>query len=193
MLVTNQRRGPEQSVADYLDWMVCVYKNHRHVERRMRNLKSDLPIRPIYLHRDDAIVALCFVNVVALMVYTLIERDCQAKPALVEAGLLTTDQVLAVLHGFRLTVYLTPSRCQVFWLDTPTESQTLIWRQLQIPDPGTRLPTIRLASQDADSTAKPISFWPRKQPAKDYCSSWLTHLWLQSLKSAFVRCALHPL
>ena len=176
VLVTNQRRETGQLVADYLDWMVCVYKNHRHVERRMRNLKSDLPIRPVYLHRDDAIVALCFVSVVALMVYTLIERDCQANPVLVEAGLRTTDQVLAVLHSFCLTVYLTPSRCQVFWLDTPTESQTLIWRQLRIPDPGTRLPTVRLASQEADSTEKPISFWPRKQPAKDYCSSWLTHL-----------------
>jgi transposase len=65
VLVTNQRRETGQSVTDYLDWMVCVYKNHRHVERRMWNLKSDLPIRPIYLHRDDAIVALCFVNVVA--------------------------------------------------------------------------------------------------------------------------------
>jgi transposase len=76
VLVTNQRRKPGQSRPDYLDWMWCVYKNHRHVERRMRNLKSDLPIRPLYLHRDDAIVALCFVSVVALMVYTLIERDC---------------------------------------------------------------------------------------------------------------------
>jgi len=192
VLVTNQRRETGQSVADYLDWMVCVYKNHRHVERRMRNLKSDLPIRPIYLHRDDAIVALCFVSVVALMVYTLIERDCQANPVLVEAGLRTTDQVLAVLHGFCLTVCLTPSGCQVFWLDTPTESQTLIWRQLQIPDPGTRLPTVRLASQEADSTEKPISFLPRKRPAQAYCSLWPTRVRLQFFKSAFVGCAPHP-
>jgi hypothetical protein len=56
VLVTNQRRKAGQSRTDYLDWMWSVYKNHRHVERRMRNLKSDLPIRPIYLHRDDAIV-----------------------------------------------------------------------------------------------------------------------------------------
>jgi len=158
VLVTNQRREPEQSVADYLDWMVCVYKNHRHVERRMRNLKSDLPIRPIYLHRDDAIVALCFVSVVALMVYTLIERDCQSKPVLVEAGLRTTDQVLAILHGFCLTVYLTPSGHEVFWLDTPTERQALIWQQLQTPDPGTHMPTVRPASQEANSTENPAFF-----------------------------------
>jgi transposase len=162
VLVTNQRPETGQAVADYLDWMVCVYKNHRHVERRMRNLKSDLPIRPIYLHRDDAIVALCFVSVVALMVYTLIERDCQANPVLVEAGLRTTDQVLAVLHSFCLTVYLTPSGYEVFWLDTPTGRQTLIWQQLQIPDPGTRVPTVRPAFQEADSTENPASFFSLK-------------------------------
>ena len=162
VLVTNQPRETGQSVAHYLDWMVCVYKNHRHVERRMRNLKSDLPIRPIYLHRDDTIVALCFVSVVALMVYTLIERDCQANPVLVEVGLRTTDQVLAVLHSFCLTVYLTPSGHEVFWLDTPTERQALIWQQLQTPDPGTRMPTVRPASQEANSTEDPASFLPQK-------------------------------
>jgi transposase len=192
VLVTNQPRETGQSVANYLDWMVCVYKNHRHVERRMRNLKSDLPIRPIYLHRDDAIVALCFVSVVALMVYTLIERDCQANPVLVEAGLRTTDQVLATLHGFCLTVCLSPSGYQVCWLDTPTESQTLIWRQLQIPNPGTRVPIVRTASQEADSTENPSSFLLRKRPTRAYWSLWLTCLWLQFFKSAFVGCVPHP-
>jgi len=145
-----QHRQRGQALVEYLDWMWCVYKNHRHVERRMRNLKSDLPIRPIYLHRDDGIIALCFVSVLALMVYTLIERDCQANPVLVEAGLRTADQVLTVLHGFCLSVCLTPSGYEIFWLDTPTERQRLIWQQLALPDPGTRLPTVRSASRKAN-------------------------------------------
>ena len=120
--------------------MRLVYKNHRHVERRMRNLKSDLPIRPIYVHRDDALVALCFVSVVALMVYTLIERDCQANPELVAAGLRSPDQVLDILSGFCLTVFLCPSGDEYLWFDTPTAAQALIWRQLGLPDPGTRAP-----------------------------------------------------
>jgi transposase len=158
VLVTNQRRKADQSLTDYLDWMGSVYKNHRHIERRMRNLKSDLPIRPIYLHRDDAIVALCFVSVVALMVYTLIERDCQADPVLVEAGLRTTDEVLNVLGGFCVSVHLTPSGYEVFWPDTPTEKQKLIWLQLQIPDPGTRMPDVRPAFQEADLTRNSAPF-----------------------------------
>ena len=46
--------------------MVGVYHNHRHVERRMHNLKSDLPIRPLYVHRDEEIVALCFISLLSL-------------------------------------------------------------------------------------------------------------------------------
>lgn len=137
VLVTNQPLMPGQY---YMDWMVRVYKNHCHVERRMRNLKSDLPIRPIYVHRDDAILALCFVSVVALMLYTLIERDCQTNPALAEVGLTTTGQLLDALAGFCLTVFLTPSGYEVFWLDTATETQRLIWQQLALSGPGTRLP-----------------------------------------------------
>ena len=164
VLVTNQRREADQSLTDYLDWMWRVYKNHRHVERRMRNLKSDLPIRPIYLHRDDAIVAHCFVSVIALTVYTLIERDCQANPALVEAGLRTTDEVLSVLGGFCVSVHLTPSGYEVFWPDTPTEKQKLIWQQLQIPDPGTHVPDVRPASQEAASTPNSASFFSSEPP-----------------------------
>jgi hypothetical protein len=140
VLVTNQPPEPGQSQLAYLDGMVSVYKNHRHIERRMRNLKSDLPIRPIYAHRDEVIVPLCFVCVLALMLYTLIERDCQANPALVEAGLTTTDHLLKALAGYGLTVFDTPSGYQVFWFDTPTETQILIWKQFDLPNPGDSAP-----------------------------------------------------
>ncbi|MHC4335857.1 MAG: IS1634 family transposase [Planctomycetota bacterium] len=147
MLVTNQPPETGQSTLDYLDWMVSVYKNHRHIERRMRNLKSDLPIRPLYAHRDAVIVPLCFVCVLALMLYTLVERDCQANPALVEVGLTTTDQLLAALAGHCLTVFYTPSGYQVFWFDTPTETQTLIWAQFELPNPGHSAPIVCLIGQ----------------------------------------------
>ena len=149
MLVTNQPPQDGQATLDYLDWMVSVYQNHRHIERRMRNLKSDLPIRPLYAHRDEVIIPLCFVCVLALMVYTLIERDCQANPALIEAGLTTTDQLLAALAGHCLTVFYTPSGYQIFWFDTPTETQTLIWAQFELPNPGHSAPIVRLIGQSS--------------------------------------------
>ncbi len=145
VLVTNQPRLAGQSSVDYLDWMWRVYKNHSHIERRMRNLKSALPIRPLYLHRDEALVALCFVSVLALMLYTLIERDCQNTPALVEAGLTSTDRVLDTLASCNLTVLRTPSGWEVFWLDTPTASQQLIGQQLRWVELALRLPVARPA------------------------------------------------
>jgi len=150
MLVTNQPPEDGQSTLNYLDWMVSVYKNHRHIERRMRNLKSDLPIRPLYAHRDEVIIPLCFVCVLSLMVYTLIERDCQANPALVEVGLTTTDKLLAALGGHCLTLFYTPSGCQVFWFDTPTDIQTLIWAQFELANSGESAPIVHPAGQPGE-------------------------------------------
>jgi transposase len=145
VLVTNQPRDMErgQSPVEYMDWMVGVYHNHRHVERRMRNLKSDLPIRPLYVHRDDEIVALCFVSLLSLTLYTLIERDVQADPELVAEGLRTTDALLAVLSRWGLSVFYTPSGYDCFWFDTPTALQQLIAERLRLIDPGTRVPRTR--------------------------------------------------
>lgn len=95
---------------DCVAWMVGVYHNHRHVERRMRNLKSDLPIRPLYLHRDNELVALCFVSLLSLTLYTLIERDVQADPELVAEGLRTTDALLAAMFWLGVECLLHPLR-----------------------------------------------------------------------------------
>lgn len=143
VLVTNQYPLPDQSQLDYLDWMVRVYKNHRHIERRMRNLKSDLSIRPVRLRRDDAIIAYCFVVTVALMLYTLIERDCQADPTLVEAGLITTNRLLNALSGYCLTVFFPPSGYKIYWFDTASQLQQLIWKQFDLPNPGRSAPIVR--------------------------------------------------
>jgi len=67
--------------------------------------------------------------------------------------------VLNVLGGFCVSVHLTPSGYEVFWPDTPTEKQKLIRLQLQIPAPGTRMPDVRPASQEADLTRNSASFF----------------------------------
>jgi hypothetical protein len=104
-LVTNQPLERGHSPVAYMDWMVAVYHNHRHVERRMRNLKSNLPIRPLYVHRDDETVALCFASLLALTIYTLIERDVQADPMLAAQGLRTTDTLLAATSGLGIECF----------------------------------------------------------------------------------------
>jgi len=192
MLVTNQPPEDDQSTLDYLDWMVSVYKNHRHIERRMRNLKSDLPIRPLYAHRDEVIIPLCFVCVLTLMVYTLIERDCQANPALVKAGLTTTDQLLATLGGHCLTVFYTPSGYQVFWFDTPTDTQNLIWAQFGLANLGDSAPIVRLIGQSGAITPIFYFFSSKKglwQVKRVFRCSFLFRMGTAREKVAFSR---HP-
>jgi transposase len=166
VLVTNQPLERGQSPVAYMDWMVGVYHNHRHVERRMRNLKSDLPIRPLYVHRDDEIVALCFVSLLSLTIYTLIERDVQADPVLVTEGLRTTDALLATLSGWGLSAFYTPSGYQVFWFDTLLPVQQLIMQRLRLIDPGTRVPRVR-QNEQGDGIAN------RKAVASSFLSSRL--------------------
>jgi len=150
VLVTNQPLERGQSPVAYMDWMVGVYHNHRHVERRMRNLKSDLPIRPLYVHRDDEIVALCFASLLSLTIYTLIERDVQADPVLAAEGLRTTDALLATMSGWGLSAFYTPSSCQVFWFDALLPVQQLIIHRLRLIDPGTRVPRVRQNAHSDD-------------------------------------------
>lgn len=163
-LVTNQPLERGHSPVAYMDWMVAVYHNHRHVERRMRNLKSNLPIRPLYVHRDDETVALCFASLLALTIYTLIERDVQADPVLAAQGLRTTDTLLAATSGWGLSAFLTPSGYVCFWFDTLTPVQRLIRQRLHLIDPGTLVPRVRQNGYGDDMTRLegiPSSFLPR--------------------------------
>jgi transposase len=171
VLVTNQPLERGQSPVTFMDWMVSVYHNHRHVERRMRNLKSDLPIRPLYVHRDDEVVALCFVSLLALTLYTLIERDVQADPELVSKGLRTTDAVLSAMSGWALSACHTPSGYICSWFDTLTLIQQLIVQRLRLIDPATRVPGICQAGYNGDTIAfdaSSASFLPT-------LSTWAAH------------------
>ena len=147
VLLSNQPLAPGQSQQAYMDWMLRSYKAHAAVERRMRNLKSDLPIRPLYLHRDDHITGLCFASLLALTVYALLERDCKRSAELVAADLDSTRKVLWLWWGYSVTGIEMPPGNEVLWEDTLTEQQRLILTVLGIPDPGTRLPDARQATE----------------------------------------------
>jgi transposase len=147
VLLSNQPLAPGQSQQEYMDWMLRTYKAHAAVERRMRNLKSDLPIRPLYVHRDDHITGLCFASLLALTVYALLERDCKRSAELLAADLDSARKVLWVWWGYSVTGVEMPSANEMLWEDTLTQQQRLILTVLDIPDPGTRLPDARQATE----------------------------------------------
>ena len=87
LLVTNDwQLGPQR--------MLELYRSKDALEKRFEVAKQDLRIRPLYVHSDARIRALLLVNMLALLAYSLLERQVQ------QAGLhLTTRRIVEQLEG----------------------------------------------------------------------------------------------
>ncbi|HEX9888455.1 MAG TPA: IS1634 family transposase [Nitriliruptorales bacterium] len=70
------------------------YKQQQIVERRNRDAKSTLKVRPVFLHNDDRIDALVSIVGLALLIFGLIEADLRhaIAPATHLPGLLPEDR-----------------------------------------------------------------------------------------------------
>ncbi len=55
--------------------LLCLYKDQEVVERRHRDFKQTLKVRPIFLHNDDRIYALISIVGIALLIFGLIETE----------------------------------------------------------------------------------------------------------------------
>ena len=62
--------------------MLALYKHQQIVERRHRDYKQTLKVRPIFLHNDDRIYALTSIVGLALLIFGLIES--QTRQALAD-------------------------------------------------------------------------------------------------------------
>jgi len=87
LLVTNDwQLGPRR--------MLELYRSKDALEKRFEVAKQDLHIRPLYVHSDVRIQALLLVNMLALLAYSLLERQVQ------QAGLqITTRRMVEHLEG----------------------------------------------------------------------------------------------
>lgn len=54
------------------DQVLEAYKRRDVCEQAMRIMKTDLKVRPIFLHNDNRVAALAYITVFALMVFTLL-------------------------------------------------------------------------------------------------------------------------
>jgi hypothetical protein len=116
------------------------YKGQQVVERRHRDYKQTLKVRPIFLHNDDRIYALTSIIGIALLIFGLIETEL--RNALGENELLpgllpenraakpTGRNVLGVFQGLGLTH--THAGIQ---LDRLTHTQRRVLELLQITPP----------------------------------------------------------
>jgi Domain of unknown function (DUF4277)/Transposase DDE domain len=116
------------------------YKGQQIVERRHRDYKQTLKVRPIFLHNDDRIYALTSIIGIALLIFGLIETelrnalgDDELLPGLLpenRAAKPTGRNVLSVFQGLGLTHTHTGIE-----LDRLTHTQRRALELLQITPP----------------------------------------------------------
>jgi hypothetical protein len=117
-----------------------LYKDQQIVERRHRDLKQTLKVRPIFLHNDDRVYALLSIVGISLLVFGLIEAQTRAAlgpeqqlPGLLPEGRAakpTGRNILATFQGLSLTYTHTGIQ-----LDPLTDTQQHILDLLQIQPP----------------------------------------------------------
>jgi transposase len=122
--------------------LLRLYKDQWLVERRHRDLKGSLKVRPIFLHNDDRIAALVSIVGLALLVFGLIESELRRRlgkgtqlPGLLAEGRSarpTGRNILAAFQGLGLTY-----TADGVVLDrlTPTQRRILELLEVGIPWP----------------------------------------------------------
>jgi hypothetical protein len=74
--------------------MLALYRQKDGVEKRFTVSKSDLKVSPVYLHKDERIEAMLLINMLALLVYSLLERQVR------QGGLpMTTRRIIQKLES----------------------------------------------------------------------------------------------
>lgn len=77
--------------------MFRLYREKDGVEKRFTICKSDLKVSPVYLHQDKRIASMLLLNMIALLAYSLLERQVR------QAGLqMTTRQIIKRLERLSL-------------------------------------------------------------------------------------------
>lgn len=122
-----------------------LYKDQEIVERRHRDLKQTLKVRPIFLHNDDRISALISIVGIALLIFGLIESETRKALAGLEererllpllpegrAAKPTGRNILAAFQGLSLTYTQQGIRLDRL---TPTQQRILELLEIQPPWP----------------------------------------------------------
>jgi transposase len=117
-----------------------LYKDQQIVERRHRDMKQTLKVRPIFLHNDDRVYALISIVGMSLLIFGLIEAQTRAAlgetqqlPGLLPEGRAarpTGRNILAAFQGLGLTYTHTGIQ-----LDRLTDTQQHILELLGIQSP----------------------------------------------------------
>jgi transposase len=102
---TMQRDGRYLLVTN--DWtlsprkMLTLYRQKDGVEKRIQVSKQDLKVSPVYLHKDKRIEAMLLTNMLALLAYSLLERQARQNGLqMTSRRIIAKLQSLAVVETF---------------------------------------------------------------------------------------------
>lgn len=94
--------------------MLTLYRQKDAVEKRFRVCKQEIKMRPLHVHSDERIQAMLLINLIALLIYSLIERQAQQHGVC-----LTTHTILEKLTNL-----------QVYSLEALDDSQSYSWENI---------------------------------------------------------------
>jgi hypothetical protein len=77
--------------------MLARYRDKDAVEKRFRVFKQDLRVRPLFVHSDERLRAMLLINLIALLAYSLLERQAQQQGVC-----LTTRRILEQLSSLQV-------------------------------------------------------------------------------------------
>jgi len=151
LLVTNDRSLSPQRMFD-------LYHQKDGVEKRIQVSKHDLQVSPVYLHKDPRIEAMLLVNMLALLAYSLLERQVR------QGGLhMTTRRIIAKLQSLDVVVTCCWDGSQLYRLVPVDEEQAALLQVLADLLAALRIPHCAhplLSTQEGLPCALPV---PRKE------------------------------
>jgi len=114
LLVTNDWRLSPQRMFD-------LYRQKDGVEKRFKVSKSDLKVSPIYLHKDERIEGMLLINMLALLTYSLLERQVR------QSGLqMTTRRIIERLENLDVVETLCWDGSRLYRVAPVDEEQALL-------------------------------------------------------------------
>jgi transposase len=152
LLVTNDWSLSPQRMFD-------LYRQKDGVEKRFRVSKSDLRVSPIYLHKDERIEGMLLINMLALLAYSLLERQVR------QTGLqMTTRRIIEKLETLDVIETWCGDGSCLYRITPIDEEQAALLRALAHILVDLRQPRwLRLQLPDGDGQPPPLPpprSWP---------------------------------
>jgi transposase len=118
--------------------MLERYRDKDAVEKRFRVFKQDLRVRPLFVHSDERLRAMLLINLIALLTYSLLERQAHQQGVC-----LTARRILEQLSSLQVIEIeaCDGSRTQLLSDITPNQQRLLIRLRQGLEPPGTAAPT----------------------------------------------------